>query len=161
MTSSSKMEVVAQALQLLSGINIDNGLLMDVEWKDEPGIKYVDVTGRMLGIAEPITKVCGEAILEGVEIEAIQVIKGLKPHYHNRSDSVVYCAHDGDYDMFDAYFEFDGKVLWLPIVKHQLIQIPRGVPHGFRVRPGEEVFNPLTIVAATFPPIAEGDTIYL
>lgn len=168
MQSMSDTDLLALALKQLDARDFDNEFSGDEVWGEEGGIRFCDFSRHMRGlVCELVANYeSGEwsqlkAVMDYAEFECLKIRTSIKPHYHNKSESVIFCPEDGDAGAFEGYFQIESdKGLWLPLYAGQIMQIPRGTPHGFRRSTTEQDYE-LSLVVVTLGKITDEDTIYI
>lgn len=96
-------------------------------------------------------------LCEGYEFELVEVTGDIKPHCHHKSDGVILCLPDArDHK---GYFEFGSEGMWVRLGEDQLIILPRGKVHGFRIM---DDYGSLTksfhLLSISYPRVADDDT---
>lgn len=123
-------------------------------WHDETGFRYCDLT-----LSKPVDTHAPGFPVDEASVELIVVESEIKPHYHNKSESVILVtnAKYGD----EAFFRTpDGREGWIPVKAGQMIVIPPGAPHGFRSRHQSRA-HPFEILVLSSPAVDEEDTVYI
>ncbi len=110
--------------------------------------------------------VSGDYLMHQIDFELLEVHSALKPHYHQHTDSVVIVLNSSpqpnDFEaVFEKHFDMRGVggygLWWRSLERDQTLFVPRDLTHGFRRKTGNGKSS-LWIAAATYPPIAKGDT---
>lgn len=122
----------------------------ETRWIEDAGCQYVtltddDVIGNLSN---------GEFPQDSVDIEFLCVTGALAPHVHQNSDTAV-LVWIVDVDDVPEHWS-NGE--WELLRNFQIVDIPAGTPHGFRVGRKGKAFYALAIAN---PPIADGDTKYI
>lgn len=137
--------------------------IANLHFEEENGFAYADCAGLAREFAAEAVRKAGGA-LKDVEFELIRVgSAGLRPHYHDNSDSVaiVSATSKGVVGVYEFLVTNGGRSYWWTFEPGQVILLPRGLVHGFRQRDDVTPQAPLSLLVASAPPIADGDTHYV
>ena len=117
-------------------------------WQPYDGCQYATISGTP--IAE---SVFGRPLPSDIEVELVKVMGEFSPHIHQNSD-VVAVARGVFRDEAEAWFTLDED--WESLHEGQVIVIPRGTPHGFRIDPTSK--EHYCLITVSNPPLADDDT---
>ena len=162
--NQSKIALAALMLQKVNHCDFNVRSFIDsLSLNEEDGYRYGDCRSLVMNAGQELRRVPGELggnperyrALESVEFELLIVDKGIKPHYHKHSDSVVLVWKDSR-----AQHEYllkskeDQITVWNQLHPGNVLFLPRGVIHGFR--PGiTNWLEPVVLFVASFPPIVD------
>lgn len=121
----------------------------ETRWIADKGCDYVTLTDD--DIIYNLSG--GEFPSDGIDIEFLRVTGELAPHLHQKSDTAVLVWLASD-DVPEQWC----NEKWRTLVDFQIIVIPAGTPHGFRVGPKGDMFYALVVAN---PKIADGDTVFI
>jgi len=142
--------------RLLSQFNYPAALaaindLSEELWEEDKGCLYTPLTNT--GLVMRLTG--GSFPAQQVEIESLKVTGTLAPHLHERSNTAALVTGVG----IDGAPEQWLDDRWHPLSEGQIVEIPAGTPHGFRVN--QTTLEPFFLLVVADPPIADGDTVYI
>jgi hypothetical protein len=101
-------------------------------------------------------------LLEEVEFNLVELHEGFRPHLHKRSDSVIVVHAPFNAARFETLLDVPAPRAYHPLFDRQVLYRPRGLVHDVRRRKPEILANQFCwLLVASYPAIAEDDTVYV